>query len=517
MNMAIEYNNIYFHIKRRPSRKSMMVCIPFYMYRIETNEFEHGLNFFQKIVLKFKAGPGIKDEAIAEYTGLDSKLIGLVKGELQAKQLINEHGSLSEKGKEKLMEVDGLVINSGKKKIGYVFKYVNQDKLYPYYINQVVPADLIEDSKGPYPKIVIGTKGDGVDFTDLPFFLDDAIKTKTNFNRPSEREVLQLIQNSNRKGINHEDDEAKNEKLSNQLSVRFLNDQPEVVWACTYVYLHQHEDETYEPDWRMLDPFGFGDNVALKFYINNPANKDLLESIHNRFADAKILGGKILTDYHEQLNKLIEEKLLFDFSIGFNSLDKNLQLYLETIIKNLILLENNKFNDIDSSVSFSLNLQNALENILKQDREKRNVFYNQVFNDLEIDYFDNENKPILKKDHYIRKRDKLNLIFRSRLFSSNISTPNTLTNVCKGCLYRGNSLNAYLASLILTYNFDNKSVLFKILNDRIELFIEVAKLRNEKGHGQTSSEKALKPLSKEEVEKYYGFIKSFINDFIKFN
>ena len=80
-----------------------MVCIPFYMYRIETNEFEHGLNFFQKIVLKFKARPGIKDEAIAEYTGLDSKLIGIVTGELQAKQLINEHGSLSVKGKEKLM------------------------------------------------------------------------------------------------------------------------------------------------------------------------------------------------------------------------------------------------------------------------------------------------------------------------------------------------------------------------------------------------------------------------------
>jgi hypothetical protein len=72
-------------------------------------------------------------------------------------------------------------------------------------------------------------------------------------------------------------------------------------------------------------------------------------------------------------------------------------------------------------------------------------------------------------------------------------------------------------SFVLTYNFDNKSVLFKILNDRIELFIEVAQLRNEKGHGQTSNEKALKPLSKEEVEKYYGFIKSFINDCIKFN
>jgi hypothetical protein len=473
------------------------------MYRIETNEFEHGLNFFQKIVLKFKARPGIKDEVIADYTGLDSNLIGIVIGELQAKQLINEHGSLSEKGKEKLMEVDGLVINSGKKKIGYVFKYVNQDKTYSYYISQVVPAELIEDSKGPNPKIATGTKGDGEDFIEVPFFLDEAIKTKSNYNRPSERDILQIIQNTNRKGINLEEDEAINEKLFNQLSVRFLNDQPEIVWACTYVYLHQNEDETYEPDWRILDPFGFGDNISLKFYINNPANKQLLEKIHNKFADAKTLGGKILADYQEQLNKLIEEKLLSDFSLGFNSLDKNLQLYLEAIIKNLILLENNKFNDLDSSVSFSLNLQNALENILKQDKEKRSSFYEIVYAGLDIDLS--------------KKRNSLIGIYRQRLFSNNIQVPQPLLNSTKGNLARANSLISYLVSFILTYNFDNKSVLFKILKDRIELFIEVAQLRNEKGHGQTSNEKVLKPLSKEDVEKYYGFIKSFINDFIKFN
>ena len=55
------------------------------------------------------------------------------------------------------------------------------------------------------------------------------------------------------------------------------------------------------------------------------------------------------------------------------------------------------------------------------------------------------------------------------------------------------------------------------MKDRIELFIEAAQLRNEKGHGQTSKEKELKPLTKGEVEKYYSFVKSFFNDFIKFN
>ena len=434
-NMGIEYNNIYFQLKRPFSRKYLMVSIPLYLYRIETNEFEHGLNFFQKIVLKFKARPGIKNEAIAEYTGLDSKLIDIVSGQLRyGLQLLNEHGSLSEKGKEKLMEVDGLVINSGKKKIGYVFKYVNQDKLYPYYIGQVIPADLLGEFRGKHPNIVIGTKGDGGDNYEIPIPLDDIYNSRSNYNRPSESEVLQVIQNSNRKGINQEVDEAKNEKLSNQLSVRFLNDRPEVVWACTYVYLHQHQDETYEPDWRVLDPFGFGDNVELKFYINNPANKHLLESIHNKFADAKTLGGKILADYQEQLNKLIEEKLLSDFSIGFNSLDKNLQLYLETIIKNLILIENNNFNYLDGSVSFSLNLQNALENILKQDKEKRASFYEIVYAELDIDSS--------------KKRNSLIGIYRQRLFSNNTQVPQSLLNASRGNLAKGSSLLSYLVSFI---------------------------------------------------------------------
>jgi hypothetical protein len=80
------------------------------------------------------------------------------------------------------------------------------------------------------------------------------------------------------------------------------------------------------------------------------------------------------------------------------------------------------------------------------------------------------------------------------------------------------SLKYYLVTFILTYKYDNKSVLFKILNNRIEQIIEVANLRNDNGsHGITQSEGDLIPLSKEEVEKYYGFMKSFINDYIKFN
>lgn len=475
-----------------------MVSIPLYMYRVETNEFEHGLNFFQKVVLKFKANPNIKNETIALLTGLDEKLIAMVSAELQVKGLLSKYGSLSEKGREKLNEVDGLVVNSGKRRIGYVFKFLNQDKLYPYFIQKVEPADILED-KGQHPKIVTGTKGDGEDYTELPFFIDDLAIKKQTFNKPTEREVLQLIQNTNRKGEQKQEDEEKNNKLSKQLSIRFLKDQPEIVWVCTYIYLKENEEGYFDPEWRIADPFGFGDSISLKFYLFKLGNENLNKSIIGRFSDAKTFEGKTLSDFYEIINKRIEEKLLSDFSIGIKTLDTNLQTYIESVIKNIVLLEQQNYNDLDASLSFSLNIQNALENIFKQDREQRISIYEKVYSEIDAD-FD-------------MKKRRLIGIYRKRLFSSNTLVPQPIINVCKGSLKRGTSLLSYVASFILTYNYDNKSILFKLLNNRIDPIIEIAQLRNEKGHGQTASEKVLRPFRKSEVLKHYDFFKSIINDY----
>lgn len=475
-----------------------MVSIPLYMYRVETNEFEHGLNFFQKVVLKFKAKPNIKNETIAQLIGLDDKLIAIVSSELQGKGLLSEHGSLSDKGKEKLNEVEGLVVNSGKRKIGYVFKYLNQDKLYPYFIQRVEPADILED-KGKHPKIVTGTKGDGEDYTETPFFIDDLVVKKQTFNKPTEREVLQIIQNTNRKGEQKQEDEEKNNKLSKQLSIRFLKDQPEIAWVCTYIYLKENEDGYFDPEWRIADPFGFGDSISLKFYISKLGNENLNISIIGKFSDAKTLEGKTLSDFYEIINKKIEEKLLSDFSIGIKTLDTNLQTYIESVLKNIILIEQQNYNDLDASLSFSLNIQNALENIFKQDREQRNSFYERVYSDQDTDFE--------------KKKRSLIGIYRQKLFSNTTLVPQPIINVCKGSLARGTSLLSYVSSFILTYNYDNKSVLFKLLKNRIEPIIEIAQLRNEKGHGQTASEKELRPFSKTEVLRHYDFFKSMINDY----
>lgn len=502
--MAIEYSNIILNINRKPSRKSFLAAIPMYRYRIETNEFSYGLNFFQKAVLKLKARPGTRDDTIANLLGLDERLIALIVSELQNSRLINEHGALSDKGKEKLWEVDGLVVDSNKKKIAYVFKYLNQDKLYQYYVDKCETPNLSEENP---PKLITGTKGDG-DWTETPYFLNEIFNSKITVASPDEREILDVIKNSSRKPNAKEDANNSSEKLRKQLSLRYIpDDKPEIVWVCTWIYLQEREDGTYEPDWRVLDPFGFEDNVSMKFYLNNKENKKLLDKANNEFADAETIGKKKISDYQDQINKVVEEKLLSDFSINFNQLDSNLQQYVQAVLKNYILLQNQRYNDMDSCMLFALNLQNVLENILKQDSEKRKAIYELMLAEFE---------PDVKNIDTDKKRKAVIEIWKLKLLSKETRVPQKILNTTNACLTRSNSLLQYLTSFILTYNFDNKSSLFKVLNNKIDTIVEIAQLRNEKGHGQTSNERALSLLSKNDVEKYYRFIKELINEYLNY-
>jgi hypothetical protein len=504
--MATEYNNVILNVGKKPSPKSIMVAIPMYMYRIKTNSFSYGLNFFQKAILKFKVRPGIKDETIAQYLGLDEKLIALLISELRMHSLINEHGALSEKGKEKMSEIDGLIVDKNSEKIGYIFQYPTQDKLYQYYVDGIESPNLSNENP---PKIITGTKGDGYDYMEKPFFLEDLCKKRKILPIPDERQILELIQNSGKKPngttINQE---SNKDKLQGQLSIRFIpNANAELVWVCTYIYMQDREDGAFEPDWRILDPFGFGDNVALKFYLNTKENKDLIDYIDKKFANVETIGKKRISEYNDQLGKVIEDKLLSDFSLGVSSLDENLQQYVRAILKNYFLQQYQNCQDMDACVSFSLNIQNALENILKTDKEKRLSIYETMYNHFE---------PDIKKVDSKMKYDSLIAIYRSKVLSQNTQIPKRLLSTTNAVLSKSNSLLQYLASFILTYIFDNKSPLLKVLKDRIDIIVEIAQLRNEKGHGQTSNERSLALLSHEEVEKYYQFVKELINDYIKF-
>ena len=120
--------DIIFNYPKRPSKKSMVIGIPMLEYRIQTNDFKSGLNFFQKAILKFKSRPGFSNEKIAEYLGIDVKLVAAIENELVVEKLLDGNGALTEQGKTQKASMDGLIIDNSKKKIGYIFRYLNEDK-----------------------------------------------------------------------------------------------------------------------------------------------------------------------------------------------------------------------------------------------------------------------------------------------------------------------------------------------------------------------------------------------------
>lgn len=81
-NMEQESTKYILNIPHRPNRTAKLIALPMYMYRIQTNEFEYGLNFFQKSVLMLKTRPGLLDRDIAACLGLDERLIAIIVSEI---------------------------------------------------------------------------------------------------------------------------------------------------------------------------------------------------------------------------------------------------------------------------------------------------------------------------------------------------------------------------------------------------------------------------------------------------
>ena len=137
--MAIESKKIILHKPQGvPSKKAFLVAIPMDMYRIKTQDFVGGLDFFQHTVLRFKARPDITDQEIAECTGFDENLIALVK-ESMIPELLSCSGVITEEGKATLKDPHRLLANSRTraKRLGYVFKFPGDNAILNNYIEEI--------------------------------------------------------------------------------------------------------------------------------------------------------------------------------------------------------------------------------------------------------------------------------------------------------------------------------------------------------------------------------------------
>lgn len=504
--MAGESNRIIFNFYglRRPSPKSILVSIPMNMYRIKTYQFEYGLDFFQRAVLMLKANPNVTNDMIAMSLGLDIELVKRIVGELQYNKYIDFNGLLTQDGRNKRNDIDGLVINPEKDQLGYVLQFVDREGYYPYYITNLGEEPNMADNA----KIIVGTKGDGQDIAKKPFDLSFINKDKRVLPFPNERVLLDLIIKTS-----HKEDLFGSKKISDirdSLSISYFQDNPEPipVTVCSYIYLpKREEDDSYEPEWQILDPFGNGDSSQLKFYLESFNSPELKREIDKRFGDAKTLASKNFGDYSAFLMNELQRMRDNDFGVDIQRLDRNLQQSLDSAIKNMFIFRQYKYHDFDSGDMFIISTQRALETLFLLDAEKRCDIYEQMKADFSTPGFGD------RDEYYRKRRSLLKDVIRNKLIT--MSNPERLIRLSKKVEPSyANSLKQYIYNLVLTYNYDNKSPLLKLIDGHIDELFDIAELRNSRGHGQTESEGPVAMVTKDVAEKTYSFLQNFINTYM---
>ena len=504
VNMATKSNRIIFRDLKKPSPKAFLVSIPMNMYRIQTKKFKYGLDFFQKAVLSLKFNPKVTFSDIATYLGLEEDLVNLVVGELRYNDYIDDNGNLTQKGLSEKQNIDGLVINSNQEQIGYVFQFVDRNDYYRFYVKEIGDEPNLTDDDG----IVVGTKGDGRDNYKFPYKLNFILEKKHALPPPNEGVLLDLISKTSRKGDIFE--KLTLSQIRRSLSLKFFNNQtePTLVSVCTYVYLPKsEEDGLYEPDWQVLDPFGNGDNSQLKFYLESFNDGEFKTELDKKFSDARTIAKKNFSDYSSFIRQETDKMREDDFDVNYVKLDKNLQIYLDSVMKNLFIFRQYNYQDFDSGDLFVISAQKAFETLFLIDEEKRLEIYNQMKKEFSTPANGD------KKEYAQKRKNFFKQLIQSRMIS--MREPGRLISLAsKVEPNRSNSLKQYIYNLILTYNYDNQSPLFKLIVGEIDNLFDIAELRNEKGHGKTESKGSVIMVSKENAESTYVFLYKFINKYI---
>ncbi|MCI6794039.1 MAG: hypothetical protein MR635_04980 [Mollicutes bacterium] len=501
--METKLDKLIFNYPKVPSRKFKLVAVPMYMYTVQTNNFKNGMDFFEKAVLRFKTKPGFKDEDIARLLGVDEKLVKMIESKLVLDKQLDGNGVLTEKGKTTRMQMDGLIVDESHKKIGYVFQYINEDRFYPFYVDNY----RIPDSTAEAEPRILGQKGDGY-MTKVCYakeILDEAI----NLPAPDEKTISRLIKNVSQYGRQDVMDTDSKGGETN-LSVKLLpDDTPQLVWVCTYMYYKQESENLFSSDWKVMDPFVQRDSEnehediaiddkSLKMYLNDCAPK-LVEEFENEFGDVETVEKQKYREASTSMDKVVEECFLEDFGIFSSSVDNQLLKYIRRIIRSRLRYQYD--DDIeDASINFSDNLQKVFEGILQKHRLK----YPREYKNASYDFDGSKDH----KGNTEKKQETLNTLYR---FLLKKEAPVQLLAAAKQSIWRPTALKGLIVAFYLTRMY--KDPLYSLILTHSDILLEISELRNDRSHGKTQEQSGREYLTREEVDKYYDFLKRFILDY----
>lgn len=498
--MATESDKYIFGIEHRPSPMCFLITIPLYMYRIRTSSFVTDINFFQRAILRFMANPLVKTEDISTALGLDLKLVEIVVEELRTKKLLDRNGQLTDSGVFALKEADGLIVDSDKKEIGYVFKYVDRDEMMPSYTKKLIETDVIFSREKNQRFVVTGTRDDGSDETTPTYMVGYLLKNKIEVDSPSNDDILEAIKSSVM--IPGADDPKKNEKQKKNLSIEFFPDErPHLIWASTYIYLPRYngDKEIFESDWSVLDPFTGYNSQSLKSYITSFHDTNLMEAVEKRFSNASTIEHRRRTEYRQIREESIDQEMESRIQGDFQSLDKNLQQYIRSVFGAYCDLKSYKYDNVNASDTFISNIQKALETLFILDYNQRKVFYDKV------DWRYNK--------EFIR-RDDLDFLYKKFLDKSAIIAPEKLRSTVKSKT-KHPALKGWLSWFILSLKYDTSYRLLPIIQGRVEDMIGLSDLRNPRQHGSSAKEGKIESLTELQVKNAFDIFINIINNYIE--
>lgn len=496
--MAIEYNKTIFMGMPVPSDKCLLVTIPMDMYRIQTNGFVQGLNFFQKAVLKLKFMPQISNATIAKLLNLEEHLVNIIVDELEEKDLLTSSGYLTPKGNEARRNSSGLIIDESKKKIGYVFSYNDGKELFPCYQSEVCFAEITGD------KLVYTT--DKVRTTNAPLSVFTHYTPRTV--APTESEILQLIKCSTHQHLDVGDVDESEKGL---FQIKLVpNDHPETVNICTYIYLPKNEeDNTYSDEWQVMDPFDNRNSYELKAFLNieEMKNRELANAIFSTFKDAETESNRKYNESVLWFERKVDERIVLIFGEeNFSKLSINVKQSVQNVIKAYMRMELDDFKKIayDQTQIFFLNMQASIETILKQDQLERE----ETYMDLDINYGEYGTQEERKKC--------LRAVYRKKIISDTTIPPRVLLN-SKTKSWKGKSLLDCLLKFIMTISVEpnyNDCPIYGIFKNRVESIINIAEKRNPVSHGNVGEDNFSGGFSKENIDHYFSFFCELLTDYI---
>ena len=496
--MAIESDKTIFMGMAKPSDKCLLVSIPMSMYRIQTNKFTSGLNYFQKAVLKLKYMPQMTNFKIASLLHLDEHLINLIVDQLEHKGLLLSNGFLTPEGEELRNNADGFIVDESQRQIGYIFSYDDGNELFPYYQKEVNFAEL---SNG---ELVYNTER-GIKSVEAPLNIIESENTLGL--PPNEEEILQVIKNSAYRAMEGDGDV---EDITQQMfQIKFIpNNKPESVMVCTYIYLPQG-DNGYDDDWLVLDPFGSGNNYELKLYLEKEKkmNKQFATVLFNTFKDAVTENNRKFDESVKWFEEQVQQRISITFDDDkFQKMDSNIQQSIHEVVDYYMRMERNDFKFISHAQKqmFFMNMQTAIESILIQDQIDREDIYTDLDN--------NYGEFAAQED----RQQCLRAVYRKKILSDTTFVPKVLLNK-KTKNWKGRSLLDYLMKFIMSLScepdLENCNVI-KVFKNRIDTIVGITEMRNHVGHGTTESQERSSEFTGSDAVEYFNFMTEIIIDYI---